>query len=215
MLIATIPAGVTSRPHFAAAGSLVKVSPSVGASAIVEYTTGSLSAIMNGAVTWAPWTKGSASVETSDYVGNPVYVRVTAVANSVVLDIETSPSTALLAPFRPDWGLPSGSGGPSSGLTVANEAAANFNVVLANASQIIPVNSSSAVVATIQPDTTLNLPIGFNVALYRKGLGGASFVAGGGVTIRTAYSLAARNQYSTISALKTGANEWLVSGDLT
>lgn len=105
--------------------------------------------------------------------------------------------------------------GSGSTLTVASDATANFNVVLANASQIIPVNSASAVTATIQPDTTLSLPVGFNVALYRKGLGGVSFVAGGGVTIRTAYSLAARNQYSTISALKTGANEWLVSGDLT
>lgn len=214
MLIATVPAGVTSRPHFAAAGSLVKVSPAAGASAVVEYTTGSLSAITNGAVTWAPWTKGSVSAETSDYVGNPVYVRVTASANSVALDIETSPSAALLAPFRPDWGLPSGSGGSSTPTPgVLSDVTASFTIGATHANQIVPVNSASAVVATIQADAAQTLPIGTSVTLIRKGTGGVSF-AGPGVTLRSSRSYAAYAQNSTIVATKTAANDWQIAGEL-
>lgn len=213
MLISTVPAGVTSRPHFASAGSIVKVSPPAGASAVVEYTSGSLAAISNGAATWAPWSKGTASIETSDYVGNPVYVRVTAVGGAVPLDVETSPSAALLAQFRPDWGLPSGSGGGSAAAGVLADVTASFNIGTAHAGQTVPVNSASAVVATIQTDAALTLPVGTAVTLVRKGTGGVSF-AGPGVTLRTSRSLAAYAQNSTIVATKLAANDWLIAGEL-
>lgn len=92
---------------------------------------------------------------------------------------------------------------------------ANFNVAYVQANLVVPVNSASAVVATIQQDSTTLLPIGFTIALFRKGTGGASFAAGTGVTIQSPNgSVAARSQYSTITAVKIAANTWVVAGDL-
>jgi hypothetical protein len=117
MAVITVPAGVTSRPHFVAAGSIVKVSPAAGASAVVEYTSASPVAIANGVATWSAWPKGAASVETSDHAHNPLSVRVTAVGGVVTLDTEGAPTADKLAPFRPDWGRPLSLSSDGSGLT--------------------------------------------------------------------------------------------------
>lgn len=104
MPVITVPAGVTSRPHSVPAGSIVKVSPAAGASAIVEYTNSSASSVANGVAAWSPWPKGPVSAETSDRVNNPVNLRVTAVGGAVTLDTENTPSADKLTPFRADWG---------------------------------------------------------------------------------------------------------------
>lgn len=106
-----IAASTTSRPHVAPVGSIVKVTPSAGASVNVEYTTGSAASVANGVATWTAWPKGQVSAQTSDLVSNPSYVRITALAGSVMLDIDPTPSAAALAAFRSDWG---GTGSGSS-----------------------------------------------------------------------------------------------------
>ena len=107
-----------------------------------------------------------------------------------------------------------GPDGKVIGQAVSADVVVSFNVALDHANQMIPISSASAVNATIQPDATLNLPVGFNLALVRKGSGAVAFVAGSGVTIRTTSSLSARIQYSTIGIVKIAANEWVVAGDL-
>lgn len=97
---------------------------------------------------------------------------------------------------------------------VAADAAASFNIGTTHANQIIPVNASAAVVATIQPDSAVTLSVGTSVTLVRKGTGGVSFAAGAGVTARTSRSLAAYAQNSTIVATKLAANDWVVAGEL-
>lgn len=216
----------TSKPIAVKAGSFVSVAPEAGATARVEYTSATVASIADGSASWAAWPLGTVSALTRDFCATAVHARITTEGGAVAVDVHTPTEasnvptlaidgsgnvTGLNAPDGQTITL--GGGGAAAG--ILPDVTASFNVGTTHANQTVPMNSASALVATIQPDATLTLPVGFNVALYRKGLGGASFVAGGGVTIRTAYSLAARNQYSTISAMKIGANEWLVSGDLT
>lgn len=103
MPVITVPAGVTSRPHFVSAGSVVKISPSAGASAIVEYTNTPPAGISNGVATWAPWPAGVVLAETSDVADNAVSVRITSVGGPVDLGIENSPSVDRMSAFRRDW----------------------------------------------------------------------------------------------------------------
>lgn len=103
MSVVTVPAGVTSRPHFVPAGSIVKVSPAAGASAVVEYTSASPVGIANGVANWAPWPKGPVSAAASDLVFNAASIRVTALGGTVDLDIQVNPGADRLASFRSDW----------------------------------------------------------------------------------------------------------------
>lgn len=107
-----------------------------------------------------------------------------------------------------------GGGSSTAGPDVLADVTASFNIDTPHANQTVPVNSASAVVATVVPDSTTNLPVGTTVALFRKGTGGVSFAAGAGVTLRTSRSLAAYAQNSTIMAKKLAANDWSIIGEL-
>jgi hypothetical protein len=82
------------------------------------------------------------------------------------------------------------------------------------------LNSESAITFTIPPDATAP-NVGFEngdcVYVVQWGAGQANFVAGSGVTLRYKASLGLNllEQYSIAGAIKVGANEWLLFGDLT
>lgn len=103
----TIAAYTVSDPIIAPRGALVTVKPAPGASARVEYTSiDNVIAVRNGGAPWSLWRLGSVSAAASDLLGEPVYLRVIAVAGAVVFDIDERPSDDKLAAFRTEWSGP-------------------------------------------------------------------------------------------------------------
>jgi hypothetical protein len=70
---------------------------------------------------------------------------------------------------------------------------------------------------TVDADSTnsINFPIGTTLNFYQSvATGGASIVAGAGVTLLATPGLIFRDRYSSVSLTKLAANTWLVFGDL-
>lgn len=98
---------------------------------------------------------------------------------------------------------------------IVTEQVADFLIDNTHRNKTVPVNAATAVNATIQPDSDLDIPIDSEVTLFRKGAGAVAFVAGAGVTIlNPTLALTAKAQYSQITAKKVAADTWVVSGDL-
>lgn len=94
----------TSQPVAVSAGSIVTVTPSAGATAVVEYTLGSFADIGNGVAVWKPWAKGSIASAASDLLNDSVFMRVSAQGGSVSFSVNANPSAVDIEPFRTDWG---------------------------------------------------------------------------------------------------------------
>lgn len=213
----------TSKPIAVRAGSFVSVAPEAGATARVEYTSGTVASIADGSASWSAWSLGTVSALTRDFCASAVHARITTEGGAVMVDVHMPAEASNVPTLAIDgsgnvtgFNAPDGQtitlgGGAAAG--VLSDVTANFNVGTTHAGQTVPVNSASAVVATIQTDAALTLPIGTTVTLVRKGTGGVSF-AGAGVTLRTSRSLSAYAQNSTIIATKLAANDWLVAGEL-
>ena len=87
---------------------------------------------------------------------------------------------------------------------------ASFNFTATEQNAIVNASSSSAIVATIQPDSVLNLPIGTVLMMRRVGTGAASFVAGSGVTLEAGNGLSITAQYRYGTAIKMDTDKWSV-----
>ncbi|QNJ58361.1 minor tail protein [Gordonia phage YorkOnyx] len=100
-------------------------------------------------------------------------------------------------------------------LAIVNAQPAGYTLALTDAGKAIEVTSASAVAVTVPPDSSVAFPVGTIIELAQTGAGQLSVAAGSGVTLRTAASLAARVQWSTITLRKRAANDWIVAGDLS
>lgn len=91
----------------------------------------------------------------------------------------------------------------------------SYTLALADTGTVIEQTSGSASNLTVPPNSSVAFAIGTVVDVVQYGAGQVTFVAGAGVTIRTASSLTTRAQYSVASIRKRGTDEWILSGDLT
>lgn len=98
-----INAAHVSRPRVVGKDSVVTIRPAAGATAIVEYTTGTSADIANNAASWRLWPKGNATTTTSDQMNNNGFIRVTAINGNVSYDISEQVSGTDAASFRADW----------------------------------------------------------------------------------------------------------------
>lgn len=97
-------AGETSRPFFVPRRSVVTVTPSAGAIALVEYTTSGRAAVRNGTAKWQSWFKGPVSAQTADILNSPAELRITATGGAATISTEENPVESTLTTFRSDWG---------------------------------------------------------------------------------------------------------------
>lgn len=116
---------------------------------------------------------------------------------------------------RTTWILDDSGGGAADVYTITAKTAA-FTLAAAEAGmgKAVHANSSSAVVGTIPTNASVPIPVGTPAEFTQFGTGQLSLAAAAGVTLLTPSSLAARVRYSTIRALKTATDTWLVGGDL-
>jgi len=117
------------------------------------------------------------------------------------------------------------SGGGTSGAVTLNASVATnaqtgttYTLALADNGKLVTLSNASAIAVTIPLNSSIALPVGAVIMMSSFGAGVVTISGAGGVTVRsngaTAASPVIRTQYSSVGAIQTSANNWLVVGDL-
>jgi hypothetical protein len=115
-------------------------------------------------------------------------------------------------------------GGSSGAVTLAASVATNpqtgtsYTLALADNGKLVTLANSSPVAVTIPLNSSVALPVGAVIMMAAYGAGAVTISGAGGVTVVSGGATAAtpviRAQYSSVGAIQTSANNWLVVGDL-
>jgi hypothetical protein len=89
-------------------------------------------------------------------------------------------------------------------------------LVLADSGNSVKFTSSSAVTATVPPNSSVAFEVGQVITLVQYGSGQVTFSPGSGVTInkRSGLNAKAAGQYAVVQIKKIATDEWLLFGDL-
>jgi hypothetical protein len=115
-------------------------------------------------------------------------------------------------------------GGTSGSVTLNANVATNpqtgttYTLALADNGKLVTLANASPVAVTIPLNSSVALPVGAVIMMSAFGAGAVTISGAGGVTVvsggATAASPVIRAQYSSVGAIQTSANNWLVVGDL-
>lgn len=97
---------------------------------------------------------------------------------------------------------------------VSTQSGTSYTLTASDENDLVQFTNGSAVTITLPSDSTEDLAIGFMAHLHQAGAGQLTIVGGSGVTVRYAYTLSSRSQYSAMSVMKVAANTWAVIGDV-
>lgn len=114
-----------------------------------------------------------------------------------------------------------GSTGADGQTTVTeNTQVASYTLVLADAGKSVGMNSASATVLTVPPNSTVAFPIGTVIEVCRLGAGVVTIAQGASVVLRNYLEAAGTTnrtvnaQYSSASLRKRATDEWVLDGNL-
>lgn len=88
---------------------------------------------------------------------------------------------------------------------------ADYTAALADAETLIEMNSASATVFTIPPNSSVAFPIGTVIEVARMGAGAVTINQGSGVTINPADDLAISAQFKSAFLRKTATDTWIAN----
>lgn len=90
----------------------------------------------------------------------------------------------------------------------------SYTLALSDSGGLVEMDNSSANTVTVPANSTVSFPVGTEVSVVQYGGGTTSIAAASGVTIRTPETLDLRKQYSMVSLVKRGTDEWVLTGDV-
>lgn len=111
--------------------------------------------------------------------------------------------------------------GRSGNVLAPSTKTTSYTLALADADSIVEMNSASAQVFTIPPNSSVAFPIGTTVELVRIGAGSVTITPGAGVTIPNSIEAAGTSsrtitsQYTSASLYKRATDAWVLSGSIT
>ena len=115
-------------------------------------------------------------------------------------------------------------GGSSGAVTLAASVATNpqtgttYTLALSDNGKLVTLANASPVSVTIPLNSSVALPVGAVIMMAAYDAGAVTISGAGGVTVVSAGATAAspviRAEYSSVGAIQTSANNWLVVGDL-
>ena len=101
-------------------------------------------------------------------------------------------------------------------LNTFNRQTASYTLVLADAGKIVEMNVASANNLTVPLNSSVAYSIGTEIQVLQYGAGQTTIVATSGVTLRSKSSqLKIGNQYTGVTLVKVGTDEWYVIGNVS
>jgi len=108
---------------------------------------------------------------------------------------------------------------PLINLGINAQTGTSYTTVLADNGKLTTLTNASAIAVTIPPNSSVAYPVGAQINMAQLGAGQVTVSGGAGVTVvstgATAASPKARAQYSTLTAVQTATDNWLVMGDIS
>jgi hypothetical protein len=108
---------------------------------------------------------------------------------------------------------------PLINLGINAQTGTSYTTVLADNGKLTTLTNASAIAVTIPPNSSVAYPVGAQINMAQLGAGQVTVSGGSGVTIvstgATATAPKARAQYSTLTAVQTATDNWLVMGDIS
>jgi hypothetical protein len=108
---------------------------------------------------------------------------------------------------------------PLINLGINAQTGTTYTTVLADNGKLTTLTNASAIAVTIPPNSSAAYPVGAQINMAQLGAGQVTVSGGSGVTIvstgATSTAPKARVQYSTLTAVQTSTDNWLVMGDIS
>jgi hypothetical protein len=102
------------------------------------------------------------------------------------------------------------------GLNTFNRQTASYTLVIGDQSKIVEMNVASANNLTVPLNSSVAFAIGTEITIMQYGAGQTTIVAAVGVTLRSKSSqLKIGNQYTGVTLIKVGTDEWYVVGNVS
>jgi hypothetical protein len=97
-----------------------------------------------------------------------------------------------------------------------NRQTSSYTLVLADAGKIVEMNVGTANNLTVPLNSSQAFVIGTEIQVLQYGAGQTTIVATGGVTLRSkSGQLKIGNQYTGVTLVKVGTDEWYVIGNVS
>jgi hypothetical protein len=137
---------------------------------------------------------------------------------AVTADLTTSQTLSNKTLTSPTINTPSITGG-SWNIGINAQTGTTYTTVLADNGKLTTLTNASAIAVTIPPNSSVAYPVGAQINIAQLGAGQVTVSGGVGVTVvstgATASAPKARIQYSTLTAVQTSTDNWLVIGDIS
>ena len=108
---------------------------------------------------------------------------------------------------------------PKVNLGINAQTGTTYTTVLNDNGKLITLTNASAIAVTIPLNSSVTYPVGAQLNFAQLGAGQVTVSGAGGVTVvstgATASAPKARAQYSTLTAVQTSTDNWIVMGDIS
>lgn len=108
---------------------------------------------------------------------------------------------------------------PLINLGINAQTGTSYTTVLADNGKLVTLSNAAAIAVTIPPNSSVAYPVGAQINMAQLGAGQVTVSGGSGVTIvstgATSATPKARAQYSTLTAVQTSTDNWLIMGDIS
>jgi len=107
---------------------------------------------------------------------------------------------------------------PKINLGINAQTGTTYTTVLDDNGKLVTLANGSAIAVTIPLNSSVTYPVGAQITMAQTGAGQVTVSGAGGVTVTSTGATAAtpktRAQYSTLTAIQTSTDNWLVVGDI-
>jgi hypothetical protein len=108
---------------------------------------------------------------------------------------------------------------PKVNLGINAQTGTTYTTVLDDNGKLVTLSNAAAIAVTIPLNSSVAYPVGAQINMAQIGAGQVTVSGAGGVTVvstgATATTPKTRAQYSTLTAIQTSADNWLVVGDIS
>jgi len=104
---------------------------------------------------------------------------------------------------------------PAGGIKDITTTTSSRSLSLDDINDLVLVDSSSEASITIPANSTVSIPVKSQINIVQAGDSTVELVGDSGVVVNSSSGLKTRDKWSVATAIKTGEDEWLITGDLS